>query len=141
MLEGRLFLTATNNVVATCRRRSDDVSAFPGSAGGLKNNTDESLQPARAVGAETAEVEKKLAAVRETVKKCVRCKLLAETRRQTAFSDGPANAEIMFVGEGPGEDEDQSHERELEVHVREVHQAHGGDVDGEEAERHDEDPA
>ncbi len=88
-------------------RSKETTTASPGSAGGLKNNTDESLQPARAVGAETAEVEKKLAAVRETVKKCVRCKLLAETRRQTAFSDGPANAEIMFVGEAPGEDEDK----------------------------------
>jgi DNA polymerase len=81
------------------RGTGETATATPGSAG-----TEESLQPKRAVEAEAAA---KLAAVRETVKKCVRCKLLAETRRQTAFSDGPANAEIMFVGEAPGEDEDK----------------------------------
>jgi DNA polymerase len=65
---------------------------------------DESLRPNRPVAAEAAG---KLEAVREQVKKCVRCKLLAETRRQTAFSDGPASAEVMFIGEAPGEDEDR----------------------------------
>lgn len=39
------------------------------------------------------------------VKGCTRCRL-CETRTQTVFGDGDANARLMFIGEGPGENED-----------------------------------
>lgn len=36
---------------------------------------------------------------------CTRCDL-CKTRHQVAFGVGPRNADVMFVGEGPGEQED-----------------------------------
>lgn len=36
---------------------------------------------------------------------CTRCPL-CETRRHVVFGVGPENAEVMFIGEGPGENED-----------------------------------
>lgn len=38
---------------------------------------------------------------------CQKCSILAETRTQTVFSDGSAEAELCFVGEAPGADEDE----------------------------------
>lgn len=38
-------------------------------------------------------------------KRCERCEL-CKTRRNVVFGVGPRNAEIMFIGEGPGEQED-----------------------------------
>jgi DNA polymerase len=42
----------------------------------------------------------------EEVKTCMRCAELCSTRTQTVFADGPAGAEVCFVGEAPGADED-----------------------------------
>lgn len=39
------------------------------------------------------------------VKPCVRCRL-CESRRNTVFGEGDADARIFFIGEGPGENED-----------------------------------
>jgi uracil-DNA glycosylase len=38
---------------------------------------------------------------------CQRCKLAKQGRKQIVFGTGDPNAELMFVGEGPGADEDQ----------------------------------
>ena len=38
---------------------------------------------------------------------CVRCKLHKLGRKKIVFGVGPPNAEVMFVGEGPGADEDR----------------------------------
>lgn len=38
---------------------------------------------------------------------CQKC-ALAETRHNVVFGDGDRNAEVMFIGEGPGEQEDLS---------------------------------
>jgi uracil-DNA glycosylase family 4 len=46
-----------------------------------------------------------LAAVRDLIGDCQRCQL-AQGRTKIVFADGDANAQIMFVGEGPGADED-----------------------------------
>jgi uracil-DNA glycosylase len=47
-----------------------------------------------------------LAAIRdELIGDCQRCRL-AEGRNKIVFADGSANAQLMFVGEGPGADED-----------------------------------
>ncbi|UCE87406.1 MAG: uracil-DNA glycosylase, partial [Deltaproteobacteria bacterium] len=43
--------------------------------------------------------------VREELGDCTRCRLHAE-RNQIVFGDGNPNAELMFIGEGPGEQED-----------------------------------
>jgi DNA polymerase len=41
------------------------------------------------------------------VKSCKLCRL-CETRTKTVFGEGDPNAELMFIGEGPGESEDLS---------------------------------
>jgi len=46
-----------------------------------------------------------LAAVREAIGDCTRCRL-AGGRTQIVFGDGDPDAELMFIGEGPGEQED-----------------------------------
>ena len=47
-----------------------------------------------------------LAAIREDIGDCVRCKLCNLGRTQIVFGAGNPNADLMFVGEGPGRDED-----------------------------------
>ena len=44
-------------------------------------------------------------ALYEACTHCQKC-ALAETRHNVVFGEGPRNAEIMFIGEGPGEQED-----------------------------------
>ncbi len=46
-----------------------------------------------------------LESVREEIGDCQRCKLSA-TRKNIVFGDGNAEADLFFVGEGPGQDED-----------------------------------
>ena len=46
-----------------------------------------------------------LEAVRETLGDCTRCRL-ADGRTQIVFGDGNPDADLLFVGEGPGEQED-----------------------------------
>nr|ADI22001.1 uracil-DNA glycosylase [uncultured myxobacterium HF0200_01L06] len=46
-----------------------------------------------------------LAQVRATLGECTRC-ALSEKRTQIVFGDGNPDADILFVGEGPGEQED-----------------------------------
>jgi DNA polymerase len=47
-----------------------------------------------------------LAAIREHLGDCTRCKLHTMGRRQIVFGVGNPEAELMFVGEAPGADED-----------------------------------
>ena len=47
-----------------------------------------------------------LAAIREDLGPCTRCKLHALGRKQIVFGVGNPNADLMFVGEAPGADED-----------------------------------
>jgi uracil-DNA glycosylase family 4 len=47
-----------------------------------------------------------LAALAGTVAACTRCRL-AEGRNKTVFGAGNPNADLMFIGEGPGADEDR----------------------------------
>jgi DNA polymerase len=51
-----------------------------------------------------------LSRLAESVAACKRCTELAETRRQTVFGVGNADADIMFIGEAPGADEDRQGE-------------------------------
>jgi uracil-DNA glycosylase family 4 len=46
-----------------------------------------------------------LAEVRAALGECTRCRL-SEGRRQIVFGDGAADADLLLVGEGPGEQED-----------------------------------
>jgi len=47
-----------------------------------------------------------LAAVREALGECTRCRL-SQGRTQIVFGDGNPHAELMFIGEGPGAEEDR----------------------------------
>ena len=47
-----------------------------------------------------------LAAIREELGDCTRCKLHTQGRKQIVFGVGNPSADIMFVGEAPGADED-----------------------------------
>lgn len=44
--------------------------------------------------------------MRNEVSNCKRCKL-CESRTNSVFGEGNPNAELMFIGEGPGRDEDE----------------------------------
>jgi len=57
----------------------------------------------------TASREERQAALKNLatcVAGCVRCKELADTRKQTVFGVGNPEARVMFIGEAPGADED-----------------------------------
>ena len=47
-----------------------------------------------------------LAAIREDLGDCTRCKLHTQGRKQIVFGVGNPSADLMFVGEAPGADED-----------------------------------
>lgn len=51
----------------------------------------------------------KLDEIREVVKNCNKCELCSN-RTNTVFGVGDENADIMFIGEGPGADEDREGE-------------------------------
>jgi len=60
----------------------------------------------RRVEGEIPEVEiTSLSAAREAIEACRRCPLY-EMATQAVFGEGPSNAELMFVGEQPGDQED-----------------------------------
>ncbi|HVZ19343.1 MAG TPA: uracil-DNA glycosylase [Terriglobales bacterium] len=48
--------------------------------------------------------------IREDLGDCTRCRLHAQGRKQIVFGVGNPEADLMFVGEGPGADEDQQGE-------------------------------
>lgn len=54
---------------------------------------------------DTGEAERSIAALREAAKGCRRCPLWRDAT-QTVFGEGPDNAEVVFVGEQPGDQED-----------------------------------
>jgi uracil-DNA glycosylase len=49
-----------------------------------------------------------LQAIQNLIGDCTRCPLAYAGRHKIVFGDGDPNAELMFVGEGPGADEDMS---------------------------------
>jgi len=59
--------------------------------------------------AAAADAERALRAVRDEIGDCRRCKLCSG-RTHIVFGVGNARANLMFVGEGPGEDEDRKGE-------------------------------
>ena len=54
----------------------------------------------------TPSVLESLAAIRDDIGDCVRCKLCTLGRTQIVFGVGNPHADLMFVGEAPGRDED-----------------------------------
>ncbi|MEO8350241.1 MAG: uracil-DNA glycosylase [Chthoniobacteraceae bacterium] len=58
----------------------------------------------------TGRKSERLEAMRNTVLACVKCQHLLKSRTQVVFGVGNPEAELMFVGEAPGEDEDHQGE-------------------------------
>jgi uracil-DNA glycosylase len=55
---------------------------------------------------ENLSVAERLAAMQKMVEKCELCEQLVAERNKTVFASGPADAQLVFVGEAPGADED-----------------------------------
>jgi DNA polymerase len=81
--------------------RRDAVWRAPGGKA-MQSVPSQSPQPVPIFGSP----QEALAAIREDLGDCVRCKLHGLGRRQIVFGVGNPNADLMFVGEAPGADED-----------------------------------
>jgi DNA polymerase len=68
----------------------------------------DALVPLPTSSVPAAERAAALEAVRSDIGDCTRCPLAYAGRHTIVFADGDPNAQIMFVGEGPGADEDAS---------------------------------
>jgi uracil-DNA glycosylase family 4 len=64
------------------------------------------VEPVANAGDEPAARAAALAAVGEVVAACRRCRL-CEGRQKTVFGSGDPDADLMFIGEGPGAEEDR----------------------------------
>jgi len=73
-------------------------------AGGESDLAASSVQPADHSAADRSVLLEALR--RDEIGDCTRCKLAAK-RRTIVFGSGNPNADLMFVGEGPGADEDE----------------------------------
>ncbi len=63
--------------------------------------------PVRGIGAEAIAMLPTLDAVRDVSLGCPRCRL-AETRQHVVFGEGNPDADVLLVGEAPGENEDRT---------------------------------
>lgn len=68
-----------------------------------KNNIDLKLQIINNDKEEIIPIEK----LKKEVNRCLNCRL-GKTRNNTVFGEGRIDADIMIIGEGPGEDEDNT---------------------------------
>jgi len=86
------------------------AAAGPAAAGelprGISSRRDESMFGAERFTDPAAPAAERLAAMEKLVAACTRCPELVANRHRTVFADGPADAELVFVGEAPGADED-----------------------------------
>ena len=87
-----LKVSTTNNSVSTTTNPDTDTRSADLQVG--------------SIGAVGLDSVAQLAAIREDIGDCMRCKLCNLGRTQIVFGAGNPNADLMFVGEGPGRDED-----------------------------------
>ena len=94
-----LYEEGVEGLPAPARRRPAEESAAPPAP---------VAQPHLVGGAETAPwgASPTLEAVREGLGECTRCRL-HQGRSRIVFGDGNPDADLMFVGEGPGAEEDR----------------------------------
>jgi DNA polymerase len=86
---------------------ADSVAADPVAQGfSPAEATDSAATPAPPPGVTPADAVGALAAIRDDIGDCTRCKLCNLGRKQIVFGVGNPNADLMFVGEAPGRDED-----------------------------------
>jgi uracil-DNA glycosylase family 4 len=77
------------------------ASARPASSEAVPVAPAPALQPSFAPAGERASLD----ALRASIESCTRCRLAAG-RTQIVFGDGNPEADLLFIGEGPGEQED-----------------------------------
>jgi DNA polymerase len=82
-------------------RRRPEASSI--AAGLAENAAPTATAP---ITAEPVQFYASLAAIREDIGDCTRCKLHTLGRKQIVFGVGNPDADLMFVGEAPGADED-----------------------------------
>ncbi|HEY6320266.1 MAG TPA: uracil-DNA glycosylase [Thermoanaerobaculia bacterium] len=87
---------AVDELVAAARQAG---GATPERSGSQEGGAEESAEGA-------AERAAALGAMAEVVAACRRCRL-CEGRQKTVFGSGDPNADLMFIGEGPGAEEDR----------------------------------
>lgn len=80
--------------------------AAPAVVGAVPTEEDSAPAAAAALVTIARSPAEALAAIREDIGDCTRCKLHTLGRRQVVFGVGNPRAELMFVGEAPGADED-----------------------------------
>ncbi|NLF33104.1 MAG: uracil-DNA glycosylase, partial [Planctomycetes bacterium] len=98
-----ILIEAARQVIDTERALAGDILAADRPA-----LPEPSAAPAAAAAAcPPGEKAALLAAMAAEVAACTRCPLCNAGRIQTVFGEGDPNAELMFVGEGPGAEEDQ----------------------------------
>ena len=88
LIEGSFLNSDTNATpldMASCSKKSTSADSQPASLQAMSNELKE---------------------VRDELGDCTRCKL-CETRKNIVFGSGNPNADLVFVGEGPGADEDE----------------------------------
>ena len=68
------------------------------------------VPPPRAANADGRSNAERLAEIRGPILACTKCPHLVASRTQVVFGVGNPDAELMFVGEAPGEDEDRKGE-------------------------------
>jgi len=87
--------------------RKSTAVAMPAAIEGDENVFDAiALKPEQSM----SDPVKALKIIREDLGDCTRCVLHKQGRKQIVFGVGNPNAELMFVGEGPGADEDEKGE-------------------------------
>ena len=74
------------------------IKKMPAAAAPVKTKT---------ASAEMSPVRQEMIKLREVALKCTLCDELASTRTKVVFGAGNIKAELMFIGEAPGQDEDE----------------------------------
>jgi len=92
---------------AEVRATAGEVAATPPAPPGSSAQGESSeAETAAAPEVATGNSPRTLEVVRQELGECTRC-TLCEGRQQIVFGDGNPNADLMFIGEGPGEQEDR----------------------------------
>ena len=90
----------------------DEMSPRKATAAAMPVAIDESISAAAASRPEqgVSNPAEALKIIREDLGDCTRCPLHKQGRKQIVFGVGNPNADLLFVGEGPGADEDEQGE-------------------------------
>lgn len=109
MNPAELYQSALDDTAAylkgLARGPQTSVALSPEVAAILSQSTPTVDRPAAASSVSAEDTTAALATLKEAVRNCERCRL-HKTRTQTVFGVGNTQADLVFVGEGPGEDDD-----------------------------------